>query len=445
MKSAQETNLKMVVDKSSTRPNTAISKSVSQNLQSAEKVFTLDTLVYPWNSPIPIVFVEGSATEMGKQFGSATSATIKRIVSFNVPTLEGLLKKSKISKRDHLSNTESVISRFTESEYLDEINSMAEAAGVSYESLLLTNTNIDLLYALPAPESHGPLFCSFFGAWGRATADGSVVAGHNDDGGRYMDQFLVLKVARPKHGYPFVNPIIPGYIGYHSMVNSTQTYCCSTGIDDVMRNSQVRDDGLPGWVLFRWLGQFSEDTEDAVRRFLSVPNLTCINWCFTSRKQGTKIVEATPKHHAFAKMPNKTGDWIVSAGKTLCTELYPYMARSKHPSNGDYRYDSVKRAVESRYGEIDSEKGIEIMSDHFDSFQANESASERTVCRHMENVGRLGGTCRSLVAKFSSRENEEGLKTEINVSLGNPCYGYWRRLGFDDKLNLISGYDRRDA
>ncbi len=407
-------------------------------------VTTLDTQVYPWNCPIPVVYVEGSSNEMGRQFGRATKYIIRKIVAFNVPPLEKLLKQCKISKKDHIRTTEAVVSKFTESEYLDELNSTAEAAGVSYEDLLLTNTNIDLIYELPHPESHGPLFCSFYSAWGSATANGaSLVAGHNDDGGRYMDQFLVLKIAKPQHGLAFVNPIVPGYLGYHSMVNSSQFYACATGIDDVMRNSQVQMDGLPGWVLFRWLGQYSEDMEDAVRRFLSVPNTTCINWCFSSLKQGTRIVEATPKHHAFAKFPNRTHDWIVSAGKTLCPSLYPYLKRERHPSTGDYRYQSVKRAVEQRYGRIDLDAGVEIMSDHYDSFRGELGASEHTVCRHMEYAGRFAGTCRSLVVQFNSNgagESNGFCSTEVNVSLGNGCYGHWRKIRFDKKLQPISEY-----
>jgi hypothetical protein len=356
------------------------------------------------------------------------------MVAFNIPSLVKLLKECKISRKDHISNTEYAIERYTESEYLDELNSTAEAADVSYEDLLLTNTNIDLMYALPSPESHVPLFCSFFSAWGNATLDGSLIAGHNDDGGRYMDQFLVLKIAKPQHGFAFVNPVVPGYLGYHSMVNSNQTFACSTGIDDVMKNSQLQMDGVPGWVLFRWLGQYSADTEDAVKRFLSVPNTTCINWCFTSAKHGTKIVEATPKHHAFASFPNKTHDWIVSAGKTLCPSLYPYLAKVKHPTMGDYRYESVKRAVGQRYGRIDSREGVEIMSDHYDSRSGEVSASENTICRHMEYAGKFAGTCRSLVVKFDS-SGDKTRSTEINVSLGNGCYGFWRKIKFDANLN----------
>lgn len=404
--------------------------------------FTYDTLVYPWNSPIPIVTVEGDSTEMGKQFGSATKETIQKIVSFNMPTLEKILEKAQIKKKDYLKNAESVLEKFGMSSYLDEIESMSEAAGVPYQSLLLVNTNIDILYNLPTPQNHGPLFCSYFAAWGNATKNGSTVAGHNDDGGRIMDQFLVLKVAKPKEGHPFVCPTVPGYIGYHSMVNSTQTYMCSTGIDDIIKNSEARDDGIPSWFLFRYLGQFSSSGKDAIKRFLSVPNETCINWCFTSASDGATIVESTPKHHEIAKYPTPKHDWIVSAGKTLCPSMYKFFARSEHPTCGDYRYNSIKKIVSEKYSKIDSDVGIAIMSNHYDSKSSSISPSENTVCRHMEFSGKFAGTCRSLVVEFSKNESGEP-QTEINVSLGNPCYGYWRRLHLDSKFETLDGLNAR--
>ena len=96
--------------------------------------------------------------------------------------------------------------------------------------------------------------------------------------------------------------------------------------------------------------------------------------------------------------------------------------------------------MEQRYGEIDSEAGVEIMSDHYDSSRKEVEASEHTVCRHMEYAGRFGGTCRSLVVKFNKGADAE-CATEVNVSLGNGCYGYWRRIEFDRELRPITEYE----
>ena len=168
--------------------------------------FSFDSMVYPWNSPIPVVLVEGDSYEMGRQFGAATKALVKRDIAFNLPALEKVLQLSKIRRRDYLTRAEGAISTFTDSGYLDEINGMAEGAGVPYESLLLVNCNADILSTLPTPEQHQRFFCSMFAAWGGATADGSTIAGHNDDGARIMDQFVVLKIARPKTRVPLRLP-----------------------------------------------------------------------------------------------------------------------------------------------------------------------------------------------------------------------------------------------
>ena len=412
-------------------------------------VFTKTTEIYPWKSYIPLVFVEGDASEMGDQFGRATADIIRKVVRFNTPKLVSIFEKAHINANDYIGLAEDSIAKYTDSSYLDEVASMANASGVDYKDLMLTNLNIDIMYTLPSPESHyplmpddiaeeSPLHCSFFSAWGKATKDDTLVAAHNDDGGRYMDQFLALKVAKPKHGKAFVSPVVPGYIGYHSVVNSANTFSCSTGISDVMKNEEMAEDGVPSWFLFRWLGQYSDGTSDAVKRFLSVPNRTLINWCFTSKKEGTRIVEATPKHHGFAKFPDASEHWIVSAGKTLASDLEPYLVTVKHPVTGDYRYLSIEKAVKEKYGKIDFDEGVKIMSDHYDSLVKRESASENTVCRHMEYAGTFGGTVRSLVVKFNNKTDALEQYTDIGVSLGNPCNGMWRKLSFDKDMNILN-------
>lgn len=118
----------------------------------SSNVFSFRRIVYPWSSPIPVVLVEGDSYEMGRQFGAATAAIIKRDLAFNLPTLERGLAHSKTKKKDYLVGVESAITKHTDSGYLDEISGMAEAAGVAYDSLLLVNCNVDLL-SLDAPSS----------------------------------------------------------------------------------------------------------------------------------------------------------------------------------------------------------------------------------------------------------------------------------------------------
>jgi hypothetical protein len=399
-------------------------------------LFSFNSMVYPWRSPIPVVLVEGDSYEMGRQFGAATKAIVKRDLAFNLPTLEKVLERSKVKKKDYLAGAEGAITRYTDSGYLDEISGMAEAAGVPYDSLLLVNCNADILSNLPTPEHRERFSCSMFAAWGKATADGSTIAGHNDDGARIMDQFAVLKVAKPKHGYPFVCPQVPGYLAYDCLVNANGLFVCGTAVDDKIKNSEAVHDGTPNWAVYRWLGQYSSGVEDAMKRLSGSRSMTYKNWCFIDKEEGGKVIEATPRHSSGVRYPSKSKDWVGVSTCTLCPELNPYLAEVEKPSSGDYRYASVKREVKARYGAIDTESAMEILSSHYDSSRRRNEASEHTPCRHMEFENKFAGTCRTLIATFAPGKEE----TRIDVSLGNPCYGYWRELKLDADFNVLSGY-----
>lgn len=435
------------LDESSQNANISVGQKV--DIKDKGEIFSSFSEIYPWRSPIPVIFVEGDSTEMGQQFGLATKDVIKRVVRFNLPILNDILNKSNVNASDYIEAAEDSIKEYTEPEYLDEIAAMADASGVSYQDLLLTNLNFGILSSYPTPESHYPLYpetisekpmnCSSFSAFGVTTEKGNLVAGHNDDGARFMDQFLALKVAKPRKGRNFVSPVVPGYIGYHSVVNSSHSFLCATGIADVMRNEELNAKGVPTWFLFRWLGQFSEGREDAVRRFLSVPNKAIVsNWCFSSVNQGTTVLNATPKHHAVTDFPDDTKEWTATAGKLLSPELEPYILKVRHPNEGDYRHASVERAVKSRLGKINLQSGIEILSDHYDYSTNSVSASENTVCRHMEYGGGFGGTVRSMVVEFTNPSSNSETVTEVAVSLGNPCNGIWRKLSFDERMNMMN-------
>jgi hypothetical protein len=364
---------------------------------------------------------------------------------FNLPIIERIFRKSSISKGDYIKAIEDAITKYTTSEYLDEIQSIADVAGVSYESVLLVNANVDITSTFPADQSEDRFSCSTFSAWGKATHESITIAGHNDDGNRVMDQYSVLRIARPKHGYPFVCPQVPGYLAYDCLVNANQVFVCGTAVDDKMKMSEAIHDGVPNWAMYRWLGQYSSSTNDAANRFLSAKKMTLKNWCFVSRDQGGKVIEATPRHHAFLKYPSKSGDWFGVSTCVVCPELSRYIIRSKKPTSGVYRMASVKREVSKRYGKITPESAVDILSSHYDSSRSRNIASEHTPCRHMEFEGKFAGTCRCIIASFYGGNNGQEKSTRIDVSLGNPCNGYWRQLYFDEKFNLKSGYDRANT
>lgn len=380
---------------------------------------------------------------MGKQFARQTKSVTRKNIGFNLPLLEKILVKSRIRKKDYVKEVEEAVSKFTSSEYLDEISSIADVAGVPYESVVLLNSNVDILASFPRPESTESFSCSMFAAWGRATSDGSTIAGHNDDGYRIMDQYAVVKVARPRHGLPFVCPQVPGYLGYDCLVNSDKVFVCGTAVDDRMKNSEAMRNGVPNWILYRWIGQYSKNAKDATNRLLASKSMTLKNWCFVSKEDGGTVIEATPKHHAFMKFSSKSRDWIGLSTCTVCPEISRHTKKSEEKTSGVYRKASVMREVSQRYGMIDSDSAKEILSSHYDSMRNRAIASEHTPCRHMEYENKLAGTCRCIIATFNGKNREEPA-TRIDIALGNPCGGHWRQLYFDERFDLVSGYDQNN-
>lgn len=401
------------------------------------QVYSRGDIVYPWSSPVPLVFVEGDSAEMGRQFAEATRSIMGRNLALNAPTIERQLGRSRIGKREYVKVIEAAVRKFTESEYLDEVQAMADAGGFRYEDLLLLNANVDLATNSPTAVPDDRFSCSAFGAWGKATPGYTAIAGHNDDGNRVMDQYSVLKVARPKHGYPFICPQVPGYLGYDCLVNANQMFVCGTAVDDKMKRSELMADGVPNWALYRWLGQYSSGSADASKRLLSAKSMTFKNWCFVSGHDGGDVVEATPRHHASMKLPGM-GDWFGIATCVVSPAMSKHTVTPKGTTSGVYRKASVEKEARDRYGQIGPESAIEILSSHYDSLRKRDVASEHTPCRHMEYEGRFAGTCRSLIASFSKES------TRIDVCLGNPCNGYWRSLMFDDEFRLTSGYNAED-
>lgn len=406
-------------------------------------LFSEQSIVYPWTSPIPVVFVEGDSAEMGKEFAHATKSITRKNVAFNVPRLKEILEKARVKPRDYVRGIEAAIRKFTTSDYLDEMQSIADAAKLPYESIVLLNSNIDIITALSAPGSGDRFFCSMFAAWGKATSGSRTIAGHNDDGNRIMDQYAVLKIAKPRKGHAFVCPQVPGYLGYDCFVNSAQMFVCGTAVDDRMKDSEILKEGVPNWALYRWIGQFADSVKDASNRLLSSTSMTLKNWCFVGKGEGV-VIEATPRHHANMKLP-RSNNWIGLSTCTVCPELSKYTVKSKNKTSGQYRIVSVRKEVSQRYGRIDSNSGISILSSHYDSMRKRTVASEHTPCRHMEFEGRFAGTCRSLVATFNEKNDQGSRSTNIDVALGNPCSSYWRRLQFNDKFDLVAGYNKNDA
>jgi hypothetical protein len=363
---------------------------------------------------MPVVKINGNYRDMGTQHGSQTKKLIQRAVQHVWAAYPPLLNmnRSEISHdlEEYAANIEKLNAGF-----LDEMGGVADGASVSLEDIVFLNSQYDVLLMRGGEKAMQNLLCSAFAAWGDATKTGDLILGHNDDGARFTDQFLVLLDARPQAGHCFREPVIPGYLGYHAVVNDAGFCAVGNSLEKCLVEHEAKI-GVPIWVIFRHLAQFANDVESAVQFLQTINTGTAFSFLLADRDQNAIIVHRSPENMVLIR-PKQ--DYLVMTNHALSDEIKPHLVLRETPSSTHYRFESMQKAVKTRLGKIDDETGIGIMSTHYDTSIGETNASGNTPCRHCEYEGRLSGTCRSAVVKLGKR------KLTLHVALGNPCTAQW--------------------
>ena len=383
--------------------------------------------LYPWSAPIPLVRVKGNYREMGIQHGQQTKKLIQRAVKHARTSLPSLLNVSMTEILHDVAQYAQNIKQLNKG-FDEEIEGLAEGADISHEDIVLLNTQVDTLLVHGGRRALEPLLCSAFAAWGNATGNGYLVAGHNDDGDRVTDQFLALLHARPEVGHDFFVPVIPGYLGYHTIVNDAGLCVFGLGLE----NGPVREEariGTPRYIIFRYLAQFVDNVESAVRFLRDVDFGNAISFILLDRERNAAIIHRTAQD-AVVIRPKE--DYLVLTNHALVDEVKPHLMLRQYPESSHFRFESMNRAVKCRLGKINVRAAIEIMKTHYDASVKEENPSENTPCRHYEYGGRLSGTCRSAVVKLGRRQ------MSLFVALGNPCIGQWVEVDMKYKPQAAS-------
>lgn len=375
--------------------------------------------LYPWSGPIPVFPVRGTPYEMGKQHGTKGRERIPTTVKESWEFLEKFLGCSRDEISDDLKIYSEKIANCHPS-FKEEMEGIADGAGVSYDDIVLLNSTINILHKRGGLKGLEGLLCSSFTSWGTATKGGRVVAGHNDDGVRFTDQFLVLLDAKPSEGYRFSSPLIPGYLGYHTIVNESGFAAFGNGLENGPRAEEIRE-GVPMWVIFRYLGQFVDNVEDGVKFLKQVDNGIAGSFLLVDKNKDSVIVHLSPNNSAVIH-PKKGSDYLTLTNHCLVGDLKEHLQLRPEPSSTHFRYSSITKAVKDRVGAIGIDQGIEIMSTHYDATKKKDNPSGNTPCRHYEYEGKFAGTCRSAVVELGAKN------LKMRVGLGNPCTATWVEL-----------------
>jgi len=364
---------------------------------------------------------------MGRKHGEACKEWIKLVVEDYWRALQSPpISIPRQDIFDGIKEIERLIVRHTDETYLDEMQGIAEGAGLEYEDIFVSNCGFDLMVARSEPAIRAEMFsrferlsprCASFAAWGQATEEGEIICTHNNDGPRYPSQFQVTMVFRPENGFAFISPTTVSKVGQHSMMNSQGLFVVGTGLDNGTK-TKVDDLGVPLDVIFRYIAQHCSTTAQATETLASLPLTVAGNFLFADRHRNVELIQATP-HFRVPVKPNPQKDYLLVTNHALVEEIKPYLSLRPYSST-HYRYHTMSNDLEANYGHINEDTAKEMMSSHYDWSVQDIHPCENTPCRHHEYKGELGGTNRSSVWNLDA--------PSIHVALGNPCKGNWMSI-----------------
>ncbi len=158
-----------------------------------------DTLVH--NTPPPLVEVAGTHREMGRQIGEARREQVQhsvdnahKLIAESYSTLELTWDGAQIQARKYLPFAEE---RYAQ--YVDEMRGIAEGANVSFDDLMVVNA----MEAVTMDALHLTR-CTSFAVNETRTADGHVLAAHNEDWVPEDENDVYVISAKPKEEPPFM-------------------------------------------------------------------------------------------------------------------------------------------------------------------------------------------------------------------------------------------------
>ncbi|HJS18842.1 MAG TPA: C45 family peptidase [Anaerolineales bacterium] len=194
------------------------------------------------NAPPPLVEVQGTHREMGCQIGEARRRQVQHsidnahlLIEQSYPTLELTWEGAKIQARKYLPFAEE---RYPQ--YVDEMRGIAEGANVTFDDVMVVNA----MEAVTMDALHLTR-CTSFAVNEERTADGHVLAAHNEDWVPEDENDVYIVSARPNHEPPFLAMTYGGLlpnVGFNA-------YGISQLIDSVYPNdSRI---GIPRLVVAR--------------------------------------------------------------------------------------------------------------------------------------------------------------------------------------------------
>jgi hypothetical protein len=374
---------------------------------------------------MPVVYLHGSAYEMGYQYGQQAGEYIQYAVDGLWAELKSRHDISDVLK--HMKHYEKIYKEeFTKFDVLAMMKGIAAGAkdsgyNVTYEGIFLLNQYIEYMW-VKLPDLPDDMGCSCMAAWGKATADGGLTAGSSlDHAWGNWHSYMVLIVAYPENGNAFMGPAIAGRLNDNFIINEK-------GIVNLgMKGSNDRPEdvayGFDGFVQRPYVAITCDTVEENVE-FIKNNSRSNGMLQIVVDENGGYLLEwtADPKMFSVRKFESETlPDYLAGANHFTNSQMKEAQVPWEKPDTSTwYRHQTLIKSIEDNWGKIDAKKVMDIYS-NIKYWSGKAWKTDSGLEGLAVNTQRVAGS--TMHAKVVTIKDG---KITLNVTTGNPGTGaYW--------------------
>lgn len=239
----------------------------------------------------PRISVEGGARERGRQYGEQARERVRRSVAAYDEVFAHVAGWDGAKVRAEAARFREPIAAHG-AKYLEEIQGIAEGAGVEELDVLAINVRTEIMFAATARDAEArrrlPPECSAFAVLGSRTDDGRMLIGQNWDWLTHAFDTTVVLEARQDDGPDYVTIVEAGLLAKAGMNSAGVALVTNALVSD----SDAGEPGVPYHVMLRSILD-AEAVSDALGALQSGQRASSANYLLA--QDGVAIdVEAAP-------------------------------------------------------------------------------------------------------------------------------------------------------
>ena len=314
------------------------------------------------------VCLAGEPYELGRSHGEQLRGGITSFLEDFLRQGEQVLGTPFALIRDSAKRLQATIP----AEYLQEMQGIADGAGLELEDVLALNSFVDT----DLIHTSQRMTCISVVAYGEATADGSLIHGRNTD---YSDHGIFQRTAtvfacRPAKGHPYLSVAWSGFSGVLTAMNGAGLTVTEVGFV----SHEVQPVATPAFFILRQIAQYASSLDEAVEIVASAKRTAGFNLTVTDYR--------IPEARAIEFTATRCGVRAGAHGRLIVADN----RLSKGMRKGQLaepcavaRYLRALELVEAEHGRIDVGLMQRLLADRFDLFLRAPGSSYSCICsRH---------------------------------------------------------------